>query len=136
MTNLSGVFIPLVVESFGRWTPLACRTLKSIIHCYSHHPEEWPITTCVSSSVLLWTFKASHRESISYFSCQIPTLPIMIASYLHLGGACPPSLGLSRICCTCYGDEIQNPVMFMIPSTGSGSGDGGRGMHNGCNFWN
>ena len=22
--------------------------------------------------------------------CQIPTLPIMVASYLHLGGACPP----------------------------------------------
>ena len=30
VTNLGGVFIPLVVESFGRWTPLACRTLKSI----------------------------------------------------------------------------------------------------------
>ena len=35
-----------------------------------------------------------------------------------------------------YGDEIRNPVMFMIPSTGSGSGVGGRGMHNGCDFWN
>ena len=35
-----------------------------------------------------------------------------------------------------YGDEIQNPVMFMIPSTGSGLGIGGRGMHNGCDFWN
>ena len=35
-----------------------------------------------------------------------------------------------------YGDEIQNPVMFMIPSTGSGSGVGGHGMHNGCDFWN
>ena len=33
-----------------------------------------------------------------------------------------------------YGDEIQNPVMFMIPR--SGSGVGGRGMHNGCDFWN
>ena len=32
-----------------------------------------------------------------------------------------------------YGDEIQKPVMFMIPSTGSGSGVGGRGMHNGWN---
>ena len=30
-----------------------------------------------------------------------------------------------------YGDEIRNPVVFMIPSTGSGSGVGGRGMHNG-----
>ena len=27
-----------------------------------------------------------------------------------------------------YGDEIQNPVIFMIPSTGSGTGFGGRGM--------
>ena len=35
-----------------------------------------------------------------------------------------------------YGDEIRNPVMFMIPSTGSGSGVGGRGMHNGCDFGN
>ena len=35
-----------------------------------------------------------------------------------------------------YGDEIQKPVVFMIPSTGSGSGVGGRGMHNGCDFWN
>ena len=35
-----------------------------------------------------------------------------------------------------YGDEIRNPVVFMIPSTGSGSGVGGRGMHNGCDFWN
>ena len=34
-----------------------------------------------------------------------------------------------------YGDEIRNPVVFMIPSTGSGSGVGGRGMHNGCDFW-
>ena len=35
-----------------------------------------------------------------------------------------------------YGDEIRNPVMFMISSTRSGSGIGGRGMHNGCDFWN
>ena len=35
-----------------------------------------------------------------------------------------------------YGDEIQNPVVFMIPSTESGSGVGGHGMHNGCDFWN
>ena len=35
-----------------------------------------------------------------------------------------------------YGDEIRSPVVFMIPSTGSGSGVGGRGMHNGCDFWN
>ena len=35
-----------------------------------------------------------------------------------------------------YGDEIRNPVVFMIPSTGSGSGVGGHGMHNGCDFWN
>ena len=35
-----------------------------------------------------------------------------------------------------YGDEIRNPVVFMIPSTGSGSGVGGRGMHNGCDFGN
>ena len=35
-----------------------------------------------------------------------------------------------------YGDEIQNPVVFMIPSTGSGSGIGGHGMHNGCDFGN
>ena len=33
-----------------------------------------------------------------------------------------------------YGDEIQKPVVFMIPSTGSGSGFGGHGMHNGCDF--
>ena len=33
-----------------------------------------------------------------------------------------------------YGDEIRNPVVFMIPSTGSGSGVGGCGMHNGCDF--
>ena len=32
-----------------------------------------------------------------------------------------------------YGDEIRNPVVFMIPSTGSGPGVGGRGMHNGWN---
>ena len=31
-----------------------------------------------------------------------------------------------------YGDEIQKPVVFMIPSTGSGLGVGGRGIHNGC----
>ena len=111
-----------------------------------------------------------------------------------LGRSLPPSLGLSRICCTCpvsggngrwsgwwdhppalatlgkmalgtsvglggltssvsrrvvkltvshyysaplplqkrgYEDEIRNPVMFMIPSIGSGSGVGGHGMHNG-----
>ena len=35
-----------------------------------------------------------------------------------------------------YGDEIRNPVVFMIPSTGSGSGVGRHGMHNGCDFWN
>ena len=35
-----------------------------------------------------------------------------------------------------YGDEIRNPVVFMIPNTVSGSGVGGRGMHNGCDFWN
>ena len=35
-----------------------------------------------------------------------------------------------------YGDEIRNPVMFMIPNTVSGSGVGGCGMHNGCDFWN
>ena len=34
------------------------------------------------------------------------------------------------------GDEIRNPVVFMIPSTESGSGVGGHGMHNGCDFWN
>ena len=34
------------------------------------------------------------------------------------------------------GDEIQNPVMFMIASNGSWSGFGGHGMHNGCDFWN
>ena len=28
------------------------------------------------------------------------------------------------------------PCRVMIPSTGSGSGIGGRGMHNGCDFWN
>ena len=33
-----------------------------------------------------------------------------------------------------YGDEIQKPVVFMIPSTGSGLGIGGHGMHNGCDF--
>ena len=32
-----------------------------------------------------------------------------------------------------YGEE---PVVFMIPSTGSGLGVCGRGMHNGCDFWN
>ena len=35
-----------------------------------------------------------------------------------------------------YGDEIRNPDMFMIPSSGSGPGVGGCGMHNGCDFWN
>ena len=35
-----------------------------------------------------------------------------------------------------YGDEIRNPVVFMIPNTVSGSGVGGPGMHNGCDFWN
>ena len=35
-----------------------------------------------------------------------------------------------------YGDEIRNPEVFMIPNTVSGSGVGGRGMHNGCDFWN
>ena len=30
-----------------------------------------------------------------------------------------------------YGDKIQKPVIFMIPSTGSGSGFGGHGTHNG-----
>ena len=27
-------------------------------------------------------------------------------------------------------------VVFMIPSTGSGSGFGGHGIHNGCDFLN
>ena len=35
-----------------------------------------------------------------------------------------------------YGDKIQNPVAFMIPSIGSGSGYGRHDMHNGCDFWN
>ena len=35
-----------------------------------------------------------------------------------------------------YGDDIRKPVMFMIPSTGGGSGIGGCSMHNGCDFWN
>ena len=35
-----------------------------------------------------------------------------------------------------YGDKIQKPVVFMIPNTGSGSGFGEHGMHNGCDFWN
>ena len=35
-----------------------------------------------------------------------------------------------------YGDKIRNPVVFMIPSTGSGLGIGGRGINNGCDFWN
>ena len=35
-----------------------------------------------------------------------------------------------------YGDKIRKPVVFMIPSTGSGLGFGGCGMHNGCDFWN
>ena len=33
-----------------------------------------------------------------------------------------------------YGDEIQKPVVFMIPSTGSGLGIGGHGMHNAVIF--
>ena len=32
-----------------------------------------------------------------------------------------------------YGDEIRKLVMFMMPSTGNGSGFGGHGMHD---FWN
>ena len=32
--------------------------------------------------------------------------------------------------------EIQKPVVFMIPSTGSGSGIGKCGIHNGYDFWN
>ena len=134
-------------------------------------------------------------------SCQIPTLPITIAWYLYLGGACPPphwvfqgfvavgqvsggnkergggglthlhlqhwvkwlwervwdfsALGsltssVSRWVVKLtvshyylvplplqkrgYGDKIRKPVVFMIPSTGSGIG--GRGMHNVCDFWN
>ena len=40
---------------------------------------------------LIYAFSGlTHGESVSYFSCQIPTLPITIALYLHLGGACPP----------------------------------------------
>ena len=35
-----------------------------------------------------------------------------------------------------YGDEIRNPVVFMISNTVSELGVGGRGMHNGCDFWN
>ena len=35
-----------------------------------------------------------------------------------------------------YRDEIRKPIVFMIPSTGSGSGFGGCGMHNGRDFWN
>ena len=35
-----------------------------------------------------------------------------------------------------YGDKIRKPVVFMIPSTGSGLGFGGRGMHNDCDFLN
>ena len=35
-----------------------------------------------------------------------------------------------------YGDEIRKLVVFMIPSTGSGLGFGGHGIHNGCDFWN
>ena len=34
-----------------------------------------------------------------------------------------------------YGDEIRMLVVLMIPSTGSGLGFGGHGMHNGCDFW-
>ena len=33
-----------------------------------------------------------------------------------------------------YGDKIRNFVVFMIPSTVSGSGFGGHGMHIGCDF--
>ena len=48
-------------------------------------------------------------------------------------------LFLITILCHChskrgYGDEIQKPIEFMIPSTGSGLGFGGCGMHNGCDF--
>ena len=32
-------------------------------------------------------------------------------------------------------DKIQKLIMFMIPTTGSGSGFGGRGTHNGYDFW-
>ena len=34
----------------------------------------------------------------------------------------------------CLDNYTANFVMFMILSTGSGSGFGGRGMHNGCDF--
>ena len=124
-------------------------------------------------------------------TCQIPTLPITIASHLHLGRACTPhwviqgfvalgqvsggnggkggltyprlqhwvkwrvwdfsALGGLTNSVTRrvvkltvshyysaplplqkrgYGDIIQKPVVFMIPSTGSGLGIGGHGMHN------
>ena len=61
-------------------------------------------------------FKAVNPgESVSYFSCQIPTLPITIASYLHLGRACSPHW------------VFQGFVVLGLVSGGNGGwGGGGR----------
>ena len=50
--------------------------------------------------------KAVDSGTVSYFACQIPTLPSTIASCLHSAGACPPhwvfqgfvALGLTHPC--------------------------------------
>ena len=74
VTNLGGVFIPLVVESFGRWTPLACRTLKSIARCTTlrNGLQEGVAyrNLCEQLSVLLWTFNT--RMVLRHLS----TLPV------------------------------------------------------------
>ena len=59
-----------LVSSIYGITLSHCIILASILDC---EPASTP--------------KAIHLEN---FSCQIPTLPITIASYLHLGRACPP----------------------------------------------
>ena len=74
VTNLGGMFILLVVESFGRWTPLACQTLKSIARCTTlrNGLQERVAyrNLCEQLSVLLWTFNT--RMVLRHLS----TLPV------------------------------------------------------------
>ena len=56
-------------------------------------------------------------------SCQIPTLPIMIASYLHLGRACPPLTGSFK--------DLLHLDKFLVETEG-GVGEVGGGLTHPC----
>ena len=50
VAGMGGVFIPLVVETYGRWTPFACSTLKVIAPSIMVCLKALPFTTSLSSS--------------------------------------------------------------------------------------